>query len=73
MSNGSVEVAGLTGEVAFGAVDDELESVPLTLTIAGVTFSCDVEVRRNGDFVSCRATSEEDFKVRVGCAVTSEL
>jgi len=72
ISDGSVEVAGLVGEVIFGEVDEDLESVPLSLTLGGVTFSCDVEVRRRG--VSCRAISEEDFKVRIGCAIeTREL
>merc|ERR1712038_556440 len=72
ISDGSVEVAGLVGEVIFGEVDEDLESVPLSLTLGGVTFSCDVEVRRRG--VSCRAISEEDFKVRIGCAIeTPEL
>jgi len=72
ISDGSVEVAGLVGEVVFGEVDEDLESVPLSLTLGGVTFSCDVEVRRRG--VSCRAVSEEDFKVRIGCAIeTPEL
>merc|ERR1711997_307611 len=60
ISDGSVEVAGLVGEV-----DEDLESVPLSLTLGGVTFSCDVEVR--GRDVSCRAVSEDDFKVRVVC------
>merc|ERR1711997_1394077 len=65
ISDGSVEVAGLVGEVVFGEVDEDLESVPLSLTLGGVTFSCDVEVR--GRDVSCRAVSEDDFKVRVVC------
>merc|ERR1711953_1266618 len=33
ISNGLVEIAGVTGEVVFGDVDEALETIPLTLTI----------------------------------------
>merc|ERR1712035_294995 len=50
ISNGIVEVAGIEGTVVFGEV----------------VFTCDVRVRGNeGDRVACRATSEDDFKVRI--------
>merc|ERR1711973_208835 len=71
ISGGTVEIAGIVGTVEFGDVSQELESIPLTLTIGESTFTCDVEVR--GDGVSCRASSEENnFKVRVGCAIPAE-
>jgi len=66
ISNGQVDIAGVTGEVVFGDVDQTLESIPLTLTIGETTFQCDVEVRR-GKKVSCVAVSDDDFRVRVGC------
>merc|ERR1712113_1130277 len=66
ISNGLVEIAGVTGEVVFGDVDEALESIPLTLTIDETVFSCNVEVR-GGNKVSCIAVSEDDFRVRVGC------
>jgi len=70
ISNGIVEVAGIEGTVVFGEVDETLESIPLTLTLGETVFTCDVRVRGNeGDRVSCRATSEDDFKVRIGCAI----
>jgi len=70
ISNGIVEVAGIEGTVVFGEVDETMESIPLTLTLGEVVFTCDVRVRGNeGDRVSCRATSEDDFKVRIGCAI----
>merc|ERR1712176_1035121 len=70
ISNGIVEVAGIEGTVVFGEVDETLESVPLTLTLGETVFTCDVRVRGNeGDRVSCRATSEDEFKVRIGCAI----
>jgi len=69
ISNGIVEVAGIEGTVVFGEVDETLESIPLTLTLGETVFTCDVRVRGNGDKVSCRATSEDDFKVRIGCAI----
>jgi len=72
MANGSLDFGGLTGEVAFGVVDENLESIPLTLTIEGITFECDVEVRGDSR-VFCRASSEDNFKVRVSCALNSEL
>merc|ERR1711972_137539 len=65
ISNGLVDIAGVTGEVVFGTVDEALESIPLSLTIGETTFTCDVEVRR-GNKVSCIAVSD-DFRVRVGC------
>merc|ERR1711941_189185 len=70
ISGGSVEIAGIVGTVEFGEVSQELESIPLTLTIGETIFTCDVEVRRDG--VSCRASSEDNFKVRVGCAIPAE-
>merc|ERR1711963_385947 len=66
ISNGLVEIAGVTGEVVFGDVDEALESIPLTLTIDETVFSCNVEVR-GGNKVSCTAVSDDDFRVRVGC------
>jgi len=70
ISNGIVEVAGIEGTVVFGEIDETLESVPLTLTLGETVFTCDVRVRGNeGDRVSCRATSEDEFKVRIGCAI----
>merc|ERR1712198_425298 len=70
ISNGIVEVAGIEGTVVFGEVDETMESIPLTLTLGEVVFTCDVRVRGNeGDRVACRATSEDDFKVRIGCAI----
>jgi len=66
ISNGQVDIAGVTGEVVFGDVDQTLESIPLTLTIGETTFQCDVEVR-GGKKVSCVAVSDDDFRVRVGC------
>jgi len=71
ISNGSIDFAGLTGEVVFGEVDEELESVPLTITVGGTSFNCDVEVRR-GNKVSCRAISEDDFDLRVECAILAD-
>merc|ERR1712242_669388 len=51
-------------------VDETVESIPLTLTLGETVFTCDVRVRGDeGDRVSCRATSEDDFKVRIGCAI----
>merc|ERR1712117_618541 len=38
ISNGLVDIAGVTGEVVFGDVDEALESIPLTLTIGETTF-----------------------------------
>merc|ERR1711951_76788 len=38
ISNGLVEIAGVTGEVVFGDVDEALESIPLTLTISETVF-----------------------------------
>merc|ERR1711879_837104 len=70
ISGGTVEIAGIVGTVEFGEVSQELESIPLTLTIGETIFTCDVEVRRDG--VSCRASSEDNFKVRVGCAIPAE-
>jgi len=70
ISGGTVEIAGIVGTVEFGDVSQELESIPLTLTIGETIFTCDVEVRRDG--VSCRASSEDNFKVRVGCAIPAE-
>merc|ERR1712113_1367028 len=72
ISNGIVDIDGVMGEVVFGEVDEEMESVPLTLTLGGTSFSCDVEVRRNGNSISCRGVSEDDFRVRLGCAIASE-
>jgi len=70
ISNGIVEVAGIEGTVVFGEVDETVESIPLTLTLGETVFTCDVRVRGDeGDRVSCRATSEDDFKVRIGCAI----
>jgi len=67
ISNGLVEIAGVTGEVVFGDVDEALESIPLTLTIGETVFQCNVEVRRSNK-VSCIAVSDDDnFRVRVGC------
>merc|ERR1712062_502170 len=66
ISNGLVEIAGVTGEVVFGDVDEALETIPLTLTIDETVFSCNVEVR-GGNKVSCIAVSDDDFRVRVGC------
>merc|ERR1712173_141461 len=66
MGNGLVEIAGVTGEVVFGDVDEALETIPLTLTIDETVFSCNVEVR-GGNKVSCVAVSDDDFRVRVGC------
>merc|ERR1712020_877118 len=60
ISNGLVEIAGVTGEVVFGDVDEALESIPLTLTIDGTAFQCNVEVR-GGKKVSCIAVSEDNF------------
>merc|ERR1712178_562659 len=66
ISNGLVEIAGVTGEVVFGDVDEALESIPLTLTIGETDFQCNVQVR-GGNKVSCIAVSDDDFRVRVGC------
>jgi hypothetical protein len=66
ISNGLVEIAGVTGEVVFGNVDEALESIPLTLTIGETDFQCNVQVR-GGNKVSCVAVSDDDFRVRVGC------
>jgi len=71
ISNGLVEIAGVTGEVVFGEVDEELESIPLTLTVGETSFTCDVHLRRSGK-VSCRAKSEDNFHVRLGCEVVDE-
>jgi len=71
ISNGNVEVAGITGTVEFGDLDAELESIPLTLTIGETVFHCDVEVRGNGK-VSCRGQSEDNFKVHMGCAIEAD-
>jgi len=72
ISNGIVDIAGVTGEVVFGAVNETLESIPLTLTVGETTFQCDVKVRRGGK-VSCVAVSGDNFQVRVGCSVGDEL
>merc|ERR1712189_123791 len=66
ISNGLVDIAGVTGEVVFGDVDEALESIPLTLTIDETVFQCNVEVRGSNK-VSCIAISDNDFRVRVGC------
>jgi len=66
ISNGIVDIAGVTGEVVFGDVDETLESIPLTLTVGETVFQCNVEVKR-GNKVSCIAVSGDDFRVRVGC------
>jgi len=66
MSNGLVNIAGVTGEVVFGDVDEALESIPLTLTIGETIFQCNVEVQ-GGNKVSCFAVSDDDFRVRVRC------
>jgi len=66
ISNGLVEIAGVTGEVVFGDVDEALESIPLTLTIGETDFQCNVQVRGDNK-VSCVAVSDDDFRVRVGC------
>lgn len=71
ISNGSIEVAGLTGEVVFGAVSEELETMPLTITVGETAFTCDVEIRR-GNKVSCQATSEDNFLLRVGCELPAD-
>jgi len=68
ISNGSIEVAGLTGEVVFGEVNEDLESMPMTITVGETAFTCDVEIRR-GNKVSCRARSEDNFRLRVGCEI----
>merc|ERR1711973_378984 len=68
ISNNQLEFGGLVGEVVFGEVDVESESVPLTITLEETTFQCNVEVRR-GNRISCRALSEDDFKVGVTCAI----
>jgi len=70
ISDGTVEIAGIAGTVEFGDVSEELESVPLTLTLSETIFTCDAEVR--GDGISCRARSEDNFKVRVGCAIAAD-
>merc|ERR1711963_132285 len=59
ISNVLVEIAGVTGEVVFGDVDEALETIPLTLTIDETVFSCNVEVR-GGNKVSCIAVSDND-------------
>merc|ERR550517_2376139 len=66
ISNGLIEIAGVSGEVVFGDVDEALEGVPLTLTIGETIFQCNVEVRGSNK-VSCIAVSDDDFRVRVGC------
>jgi len=73
ISDGSLEVAGLTGEVVFGSVDVDMESIALTITVEGTSFMCDVEVRR-GNKVSCRAASagEDDFHLRVECELPAD-
>jgi len=71
ISNGIVDIAGVTGEVVFGDVDETLESLPLTLTLGETTFQCDVKVRRGGK-VSCVAVSGTNFQVRVGCSVVED-
>jgi len=66
ISNGIVDIAGVTGEVVFGEVDQVTQTIPLTLTIGESTFQCDVGVQR-GNKVSCVGFSNDDFKVRIGC------
>jgi len=71
ISNGSIEVAGLIGEVVFGEVNEDLESMPLTITVGETAFTCDVEIRR-GNKMSCRAKSEDNFHLRVGCEIPAD-
>jgi len=73
MVNDQLTFGGLTGEVVFGEVNQDAESIPLTITLEETTFECDIAVRRNA--VSCQAvsTAGEDFKVRVSCAIETEL
>jgi len=71
ISNGSIEVAGLTGEVVFGEVNEDLESMPLTITVGETTFACDVEIGRRNK-VSCRAISEDNFRLRVKCELPAD-
>jgi len=71
ISDKTIEIAGVAGTVEFGEVDAELESISLTLTLGETVFQCEMEVRRNGQ-VSCRARSEDNHKVRIGCAVEAD-
>jgi len=66
ISNGLVDIAGVTGEVVFGDVDEASESIPLIFTVGETFFQCDLKVR-GGNKVSCTAVSNNDFRVRVGC------
>jgi len=66
ISNGLVDIAGVTGEVVFGDVDEASESIPLIFTVGETFFQCDLKVR-GGNKVSCTAVSNNNFRVRVGC------
>jgi len=66
ISNGNVDIAGVTGEVVFGDVDEASESIPLTFIVGETFFQCDLKVRGSNK-VSCTAVSNDDFRVRVGC------
>jgi len=66
ISNGLVDIAGVTGEVVFGDVDEASESIPLTFIVGETFFQCDLKVRGSNK-VSCTAVSNDDFRVRVGC------
>jgi len=66
ISNGIVDIAGVTGEVVFGDVDEASESIPLIFIVGETFFQCDLKVRGSNK-VSCTAVSNDDFRVRVGC------
>jgi len=66
ISNGLVDIAGVTGEVVFGDVDEASGSIPLIFTVGETFFQCDLKVR-GGNKVSCTAVSNNNFRVRVGC------
>merc|ERR1711951_329332 len=69
--DGHIDISGVEGEVVFGEYDEASESTPLTLTVGETVFHCDVEVNRKGG-VSCRAVSEDDFRVHVGCEAIAD-
>jgi len=69
--DGHIDISGVEGEVVFGEYDEASESTPLTLTIDETVFHCEVEVNRKGG-VSCRAVSEDDFRVQIDCEAVAD-
>merc|ERR1711953_265959 len=64
----------LDAQIVDGNIDisgEASETTPLTLTVGETVFQCDVGVNRKGG-VSCRAVSEDDFRVHIGCEAIAD-